>query len=326
MRIMAEDTDLKDLPGWLSDAAAGLQQRLETGRMPHALLVHGPAGTGRGLLVDWLARRLLELPAGASGELVHPDYRRIGPEPDRDQITVAQVRELVEFMGLMASGGARKVAVINPAEAMNVNASNALLKTLEEPPGEGVLILVAAAPGVLPPTITSRCQRLRVGRPPAAAARDWLVRLEPTVADWDPYLALAGGAPLLAAELARTDRAGDEPFLAALAADLEAVIRREEGPVPVARRWARGPADLALRWLHRQVAGHITARADPRIPSTGPRITSLQTPAGDQNMAPWFAYLDRVQLARRQLDRGLNTELVLADLLLWWVGRQTGAR
>jgi DNA polymerase-3 subunit delta' len=322
---MAQVTDKESLPPWLAEVASGLLPRQQSGRMPHALLVHGPAGTGRGLLVDWLARYLLGLPPGPPGELVHPDYRGVAPEPDRDLITVSQVRELVEFMGLTASGGGRKVAVIRPAEAMNIAAANALLKTLEEPPGEGMLMLVAGAPGALPATITSRCQRLRVGLPSPIAARAWLTAADPSVADWDTYLALAGGAPLLAAELCRADRAGGEPFLAALAADLDAVIRRQEGPVPVARRWAKGPVDLALRWLHRVVAGELTARAAPGIPSTGPRITSLQTPAPDQNMAAWFAYLDRVELARRQLDRSLNTELVLADLLLWWVGRSAGA-
>jgi DNA polymerase-3 subunit delta' len=321
---MPQSTEINKLPAWLAEVADGLLRRQEAGRMPHALLVHGPAGTGRGLLVDWLARYLLGLPPGAAGELVHPDFRAVAPEPDRDVITVAQVRELVEFMGLTASGGARKVAVIRPAEAMNTAAANALLKTLEEPPGEGMLILVASAPGVLAATITSRCQRLRVGLPAPAAAREWLAAADPSVTDWDTYLALAGGAPLLAAELCRADRAEGEPFVAALAADLDAVIRRQEGPVPVARRWAKGPVDLALRWLHRQVAGQIMARAAPGIPSTGPRITSLQTPAGDQNMTAWFAYLDRVELARRQIDKSLNLELVLADLLLWWVGRSAG--
>jgi DNA polymerase-3 subunit delta' len=322
---MPQASEINSLPPWLAEVADGLLRRQAAGRMPHALLVHGPAGTGRRLLVDWLARHLLGLPAGGAGELVHPDYRALAPEPDRDVITVAQVRELVEFMGLTASGGARKVAVISPAEAMNVNAANALLKTLEEPPGEGMLILVASAPGSLPATITSRCQRLRVGLPAPAAARAWLAAADPSVTDWDTYLALAGGAPLLAAELCREDRAEGEPFVAALAADLDAVIRRQEGPVPVARRWAKGPVDLALRWLHRLVAGQITARAAPGIPSTGPRITSLQTPAGDQNMAAWFAYLDRIELACRQIDKSLNMELVLADLLLWWVGRSAGA-
>jgi DNA polymerase-3 subunit delta' len=309
---MPQSTEINKLPAWLAEVADGLLRRQEAGRMPHALLVHGPAGTGRGL------------PPGAAGELVHPDFRAVAPEADRDVITVAQVRELVEFMGLTASGGARKVAVIRPAEAMNTAAANALLKTLEEPPGEGMLILVASAPGVLAATITSRCQRLRVGLPAPAAAREWLAAADPSVTDWDTYLALAGGAPLLAAELCRADRAEGEPFVAALAADLDAVIRRQEGPVPVARRWAKGPVDLALRWLHRQVAGQIMARAAPGIPSTGPRITSLQTPAGDQNMTAWFAYLDRVELARRQIDKSLNLELVLADLLLWWVGRSAG--
>jgi DNA polymerase-3 subunit delta' len=317
--------DLNKLPTWLQDAAGGLEQRLRDDRIPHALLVHGPAGVGRRRLAQWLACRLLGLPGDGATVLVHPDYRQVGPETDRDTIAVGQIRDLVEFMGLTAGAGGRKVAIIAPAEAMNVNAANALLKTLEEPPGPSTLILLCTAPGSLPATITSRCQRLRVALPAPAAAAAWLAAVDSTV-DWAPYLALAGGAPLLAADLCRDDRAGGESFIGGLAADLGALMRREEGPVPVARRWAKGPVDLALRWLQRAVVDTIRARQAGGIAGAGSPITSLQTRSADQNMLPWFAYLDRIQLARRQLDRGLNTELQLADLLVWWAGRAAPTR
>lgn len=320
-----QPSDLDKLPAWLHGEVAALEQRLRDDRIPHGLLVHGPAGVGRLRLAQWLAGRLLGLPAGHGSDVVHPDLRQISPEADREQIAVAQVRDLVEFMTLTAGAGGRKVAIIAPAEAMNANAANALLKTLEEPPGDSTLILVCTAPGLLPATITSRCQRLRVPLPSPEAAATWLAAVDGTV-DWRPYLALAGGAPLLAAGLHRDDRAGGESFIGGLAADLEALMNREEGPVAVAKRWAKGPVDLALRWLQREVVDTIRARQGGGIAGSGPPITSLQTPAPDQNMLPWFAYLDRIQLARRQLDRGLNTELQLADLLVWWAGRATPSR
>jgi DNA polymerase-3 subunit delta' len=315
---------MEGFPAWLTPAVATLESALAAERAPQALLIHGLPGTGRALLSAWLARRLLGLPADAAGPIVHPDFLAVAPDGPRQQtISVAQARELIDFVALTASAR-RKVAIVNPAEAMTANAANAILKTLEEPAGETVLVLVADSPGSLPPTIVSRCQRLRVATPSPADATAFLAATDPGV-DWRPWLELAGGAPLAARALREFERDDRPPVLPGFAADLEQVVTREEGPVPVAARWARISPDLALRWLELRATAVIRQRLVPGAPAVA-LPAPLQKPGSGPNIAAWFEHIDRIRRAREQLGRGLNEELLIADLLLFWAGVAMGRR
>lgn len=176
---------------WHNIAHTAFENYLETGRIPHALLVWGPSGCGKLELGRAIACELLchTGQASACGECrscslfntgAHPDFREVTFEINpktgktRDVITVDQVRTLIEALYKTTTISQRKVAIIHPAESMNDNAANALLKTLEEPVGETVQILVAHDPGRLPATVRSRCQRLHVGAPESSQALDWL--------------------------------------------------------------------------------------------------------------------------------------------------------
>ncbi len=133
--------------------------RLQAGRMPHALLLGGPRGIGKHRFAEHLARAALcEAPdaqGGGCGQCrqchltlagTHPDWRQVSPEEEGKDILVDQVRELTQHLGLKAQMGGYKVAVIEPADKMNMNAANCLLKSLEEPPAAtqqyGVMILL----------------------------------------------------------------------------------------------------------------------------------------------------------------------------------------
>lgn len=120
-------------------------------------------------------------------------------KPSR-QIRIDDVRGLVDWIVTTSSRGRAKVALIHPAEALNVQAANALLKTLEEPPRGARLLLSCAEPSRLLPTLRSRCQVVRLQPPPAPAAAAWLATQG--VADAAVLLAAASGRPLEAAALA----------------------------------------------------------------------------------------------------------------------------
>ena len=176
---------------WLSTVDREFVDRFESGRLAHALLLSGPAGTGKQELAQsWVASLLcLGNAIPACGECrscqlfrsgAHPDYRSISYELNdrnskyRTELVIDQIRALISSLQLTTTISERKVALIFPADAMNRNASNALLKTLEEPPGDSILLLVSDDPGKLPATIRSRCQGLHVRLPERSTAVDWI--------------------------------------------------------------------------------------------------------------------------------------------------------
>ncbi len=162
-----------------------LLDAIRLGRMHHAWLITGAEGIGKATLAFRFARRLLagEGNGGASDSLVldpvHPVFRRVTASGHADMLTIERafdektkrrkrdiavddVRKINGFMALTPAEGGWRVAVVDGAEDLNQASGNALLKILEEPPSRAVLILVCSAPGRLPPTIRSRCRRLRL--------------------------------------------------------------------------------------------------------------------------------------------------------------------
>lgn len=218
----------------------GLVERLP--RLPHALLIHGPRGIGKLALATRFSQFLLcearvgNQPCGRCEgcrwflDGNHPDYRLIQPEALAEEageaeegaepvettskkakpsteIKVGQIRALSDFLYVGSHRGARRIALVHPAEAMNLNAANSLLKALEEPPPGAIFILVTHAFGRLLPTVRSRCVKVAVAPPDPEASAKWLKRSG--IPDAERWLAFAGGAPLLARDLATGDRADE---------------------------------------------------------------------------------------------------------------------
>jgi DNA polymerase-3 subunit delta' len=252
------------LPPWLDPVRQQVAAALREGRLNHALLVAGEAGLGKRLLVEALAARLLcqapqaEAACGRCRACVwfaagtHPDLVRIGPEPDSAVIKVDQVRALISRMQLTGQAGPIRVAVVDPADAMNAAAQNALLKTLEEPPDGVHLLLVADAPMRLLATVRSRTQAYAVIAPDAAQARAWLATGAGGGADRgaiDRGLALAAGHPGAALAYAQPARAA---AALAVADDLRRLALGQVQATEVAGRWIAQPLDCiddAIAWL-----------------------------------------------------------------------------
>jgi len=172
-------------PSWLAAAMSALGTAHDQGRMPHALLIHEAPGTGGDWLATWAAALVLcergkAAPCGDCtacrriASLHHPDVNWVRLQEDSRQIRIEQVRELAAELALTSHSGGYKVGILTPADSLNRFAANALLKTLEEPPARTLLILVATEPSRLPPTVLSRCQRLRVRAPGRAESVAWL--------------------------------------------------------------------------------------------------------------------------------------------------------
>lgn len=205
-----------DFP-WHTDIRRTLLERYVEGRLPHALLLQGPAATGKAGFALSLATALVceQLDTmGACGTCpscglmnagTHPDYHELTLPEDGKQLKVDEMRAVIDWSSQTSSRGGNMVAVIHPAHAMNINASNALLKVLEEPTANTYFLLVTDQPARLLPTIRSRCQVIDLPLPEKTVALSWLAGAGIESATAEPLLAVHGGAPLAA-----LDAAGDD--------------------------------------------------------------------------------------------------------------------
>lgn len=304
---------------WHDRLWAGLTRDLA--RLPHALLLHGAPGTGKRVLAARLAEVLLcaasdvgVRPCGRcrSCQLLdagtHPDLLVVKPEGESNYVTVDQARAIGSFLALRPHTAAHKVVIVQPADAMNTNAANSLLKVLEEPPLGSILILVADQPARLPATIRSRCTRLLCSPPPTTEALQWLQEQGIAPNDACGLLAMAGGAPLLARELAQ------DGFLAQdrqLRADIVDLLEGRADPVACAGRWKTVGAERCLSWLHRWVSEEIKK-------CMGVGLTGASRKENTLRLRRLYDLFDAISEMQRILPGPLDELLVLEDVLIRW--------
>jgi DNA polymerase-3 subunit delta' len=266
---------------------------LQSGRLHHAWMLVGPQGAGKATFAYRAARRLLGArpdpaygPLGSSPDdpvsrqvsaRSHPDLMVLEREVDegkpRRNIPVDEARRLPEFFSKSPAASPWRVAIVDAADDLNVNAANAVLKTLEEPPARGVLLLVCHAPGRLLPTIRSRCRRLQFPPWEEGPLAAFLEARGVSAHDAEHLAPMAGGAPGRALVLAKAgalelDRAAlellrrlpdaDEPVLLALAGELRGV----EGAARLELLFER-LADHVGRMVEETAGSGVSGRLEP---------------------------------------------------------------
>jgi len=301
---------------WLKKFAVSWVDRETHGRSPHAVLLTGSVGVGKRAAATWVAARRLgigspgELPVYPVELLEHPDLRWICPPEDKEAIGIDQIRDLVAEFALTSYEGGGKVAIIEPANAMTNNAANSLLKTLEEPSGDALLVLIADRAGRLPATIYSRCQRIDIAAPGEAEGLQWLDRLRPG-ANWAESLRMAGNAPLAAiSALEQLDTN------ATMTRDFADVASGRKAALEVAAQWARFDAHFVLDWLARQVQQAIFAASD--APQTASNLAIDESVLKRMDRRNLFCYLDIINRLRGQPSGTYNVHLTLESLLIDW--------
>ncbi len=205
---------LDQLP-WLDSATRIFLQQLENDSIPHAQLLGVEHGYGADLLLEYFAGLALctkvirNEPCGfchscqLTAANTHPDFYTI--KPDGQQIKVDQIRQLCSSLANTSQQGGRRVAIIYDCEKMNVAAANALLKTLEEPGKDILLLLQTSSPSLLMATISSRCHKIAVTIPVKEDVNTWLKQHSDVTGDTTWAIPLVGG-PLNLIECTSTDR------------------------------------------------------------------------------------------------------------------------
>lgn len=308
-------------------------------QLAHALLLRGPRGIGKQLMAQALAKGLLcESPAVdglACGHCAactwfdggnHPDFRLLSPDTGAEPageseegvkareakatpwITIEQVRGLHDFINVSSHRGGRKVILLDPAEALNQAAANALLKSLEEPPPGTHFILLSHRPQRLMRTIVSRCRQLALHAPARSEALQWLAGQG--IARPEVLLAQASGAPLLALAMQEGDELeGRQEFLHAIAdVDMDALA--------VAEACRDLPLERFILWLQKWTCDLVEQRMLGRIrynPDFAGPLSSLA-----RRMDPLQALRLQRKLVREQrhIHHPLNARLYMESVLL----------
>jgi DNA polymerase-3 subunit delta' len=267
------------------------------------------------------------------GQGSHPDFRRLEPEilsESQDQqeegsekkkpsleIKIEQVRGLTGFIAMTSHHGGAKVVLIHPAETLNVNAANALLKNLEEPPPGTYFLLVAHRWHQLLPTIRSRCERVMLPAPDLETARRWLAQQR--VPDADLALAQAGGAPLAALEF-------DEAYWHQREMLIKGIVAAEFDALRVAEQLRDSAPALIIALLQKWSFDLAWHKATGKVRFNPDHSAAIAATAGRLDLIETLRFQRHMVGLQRFVAHPLNARLFLEQLLLDYAGLLRGQR
>jgi len=306
-------------PAWFAKPQAEIRAAVAGDRLAHGVLIHEDPGAGGLLLARWIAqlancREKSRAPCGECQECrwiaadQHPDVLRLSPEEDSIQIKIEAVRAMIAELGLTAHGHGYKVAILEPAHALTDAAANALLKTLEEPPGRTLLLLVSSEPRRLAATVRSRCTRLRLPGPSRGDAAEYL-KAARGAGPWADALAATGAGPFTLLD-------ADPAALAQLRHDTLSTLNEIGSgnlqPPAVAERWARGDLTTRLACLESWVTERILESASIRD------ATHLSVRGRAPNICRLFELSDAIRDMRKLAFTTINKTMAVESLLWRW--------
>ena len=310
-------------------AIARLVRSAADDRVPGAILLLGPPGIGKRAVAEALATRLVcaaPVDGDACGACAqctrvaagtHPDVRIVVRDEERRDVRIEQVRELSRWLALQPLMATRKVAIVDDAHCLNEHGQNALLKTLEEPPGRSILILVSSSAALLLPTVRSRCQLVRLDPLPAETVARVLVARGVAAERAAQLAALADGSP------GRALAMEGEPETRARERVLEALSRLRELDAKalsdLAQELSRGPLDAALAtavgWYRDVLDTALAANRPLRNPGAAPAVRAaaarLSPPALLRQLE---AVCDTILDLEKNANRMLSFETMLLML------------
>jgi DNA polymerase-3 subunit delta' len=324
---------------WQAEQWRSLWRLRQREKLAHAMLFVGMDGIGKRHFAAAFAQAILCAQPGVSGDAcnechscrmlaanLHPDLIWIEPEEADKKIAVDQIRDLIKSANETTLKGGYRVVIINPATSMNMNAANALLKTLEEPVANTLLILISNLSMRLPATILSRCQKLVFDRVAPALAYEWVKqKLSNTKVAPELLLQLAQGAPLRALALSEND---DLTKRVEFYNGLQALHEGTLDPVALAAKWHADEQlmvlDLLLNFLTDLMRYKMTA--DVSFIVNADYQNQIMKISSKWPQAGLLAYLGDVQQTRNQVSGAinLNKQLMLEDIFIRWAHYVSG--
>lgn len=323
---------MADLP-WLEPVWSSLVKRQHSEGLPHAMMLAGPRGVGKHSLALTLAQWLLcdtaqaEKREQACGQChncnlwhagSHPDVLFTQPEDKSKQIRIESIRRVNDFLAQTTQISQSQVVIVRPVEVMNLNAANALLKTLEEPAGSSYLILEAERYGSVLPTIRSRCQRITI--PAATRSQGLAYLLAQGVEEQQAAMALqvCQDAPLAALRWVNEESEPQQEWFELLKQWSQGEINLQT----IAASWAKLELADVTYWLYLVLLDGL--KADLKVPtaqqSLQGQVKELYSGA-TLNLPKLLVLQTKVQSILAELLAGLgnyNKQLLCESLLLDW--------
>ncbi len=313
---------------WQQQQKQFLLELANSNKLHHAFLLHGQAYLGK---FDFACAIAASLFCAEKGEacgachscalvrsMAHPDFYLLRPEKEGKAIPVEDVRDMIEFMSKSSSRDGKRIVLIDQCQQMNANASNALLKFLEEPGEDVHIFLVCSELDALLPTIVSRAQKLAFNLPSAEQASQWLANEIGQSPD-SSLLEYAGGSPLLAIQLV------DEPLYQnrkEVLSGLKNMLQQRDGAMSYVSIWSDFPLIGFLSWWHACLvdALKLNAGADIQHLRFKSLYADLELLAGSIAYENLMSFSEELFVLRRQLLKGapFAQELMLESLLVQW--------
>ncbi len=334
---------------WLEEQWSRLVAITTGDRPHHALILAGPSGIGKRELATLLAQQLVceeqgEFPCGQCRNChiflagSHPDIHVILTEKEKETgrlellsayseryaekssrepranpskiIPIDKIRSLMERFYQSSYSAARKIALLLPADRLNVNAANALLKLLEEPPPGNHFLLITDQPGTLLPTIRSRCIVEMITGPTDTASRDWL-RTQMSVDDsMTGRSMLAGMGPL---DILADQKNGILAWQADQLEALRALCAGKSDPITLAESFAKQDPMQLLGWLQRVMAQWIRCQVAEAGSPWGTRHQGPLPHIPDRKL---FILYDHIGHYRHLAQTQLNLRYALEEVLI----------
>ncbi len=321
---------------WHQQSWQRLIKAQQSGHIPHALLFSGEEHTGKRIFANNVVKSLLcESPRLGGGQgacmqcqscktfesSANPDYLQIDLLEGKQQITVDQVRAMNAFLGLTRSFKGHRVVLISQAERMNLNAANSLLKSLEEPADNSVIILLTAKASSLLPTIKSRCQLLHLPTPNIQQAMSWLQNQQQLKEHPQTALAqaleISQGKPLAALNVL----ASDNDLLksrAALLKDISEIVQEHVSITAIAKKWHKKDCEPLLDWQLGWVQQLLKA-SQINATTIIPENHGLKAIEDNLHLVKLWELYDHLLRQKQLVHTSVNPQMFLENMLVLWL-------
>ena len=298
---------------WLNSYETSWNKITQNNKTPHAILVSGNRGIGKRAFAAWLATEHLDITKKYKSCIYpfavpsHADLKWISPNEGKRDISVDQIRQIIDDLSMSSYEGIGKVAVIEPVNKMNISSANSLLKILEEPPGNTLIILIADKMKNIPATIISRCQHIKIYPPNEDESREFINHIHPdaNIGKIDPYI--------LVSPLIYEEQNNHSQNIESIIIDLMSMLNKKNSPLDIAARLSVEEAEIFLDWFSYFVYSLLrnAHRANMQQSKYEEILNKLDT-------CNLFIYFDKINKIRNQPKGSFNFRMILEELFIDW--------